>query len=70
MYDLVRGQEVAVGCPKCGIATRLIVRINSATDEPFLGCPNWPDCDHTQNVPDHIWMKASGQRELFDADNN
>ena len=65
---LVKGQEVKMGCPNCGIATRLIVRVNSSTEEQFLGCPNWPKCSHTQNVPDHIWMKAQGQPELFDDD--
>jgi ssDNA-binding Zn-finger/Zn-ribbon topoisomerase 1 len=66
-YPFLRsGTEVSIGCPKCGVATKLVVRMNKKKKTKFLGCPNWPECDWTQNVPDHIWMEASGQSSLFD----
>ena len=64
--ELKKGQEVHIGCPNCGIATRLIVRVNKSNGGQFLGCPNWPKCSHTQNIPDHILMEALGAPKLFD----
>jgi ssDNA-binding Zn-finger/Zn-ribbon topoisomerase 1 len=66
MTELKKGQEVTVPCPNCGIDTRLVVRVNKKNGLQFLGCPNWPQCDHTQNVPDHIRMEALGAPKLFD----
>lgn len=65
MSRLFVGKELALGCPKCGVATRLVVRMNRRTKEFFAGCPNWPKCDFTQEIPDSIWMEASGQPRLF-----
>lgn len=33
-------------CPRCGAS--LVVRRNRRTGEPFLGCPEYPRCRHTQ----------------------
>ena len=40
--------RAAVRCPKCGAA--LVERRNRRTGEPFLACPNYPGCRHTQPI--------------------
>ncbi|MHC4228008.1 MAG: topoisomerase DNA-binding C4 zinc finger domain-containing protein [Planctomycetota bacterium] len=55
-----------MSCPECGPATKLQVRTNKSNGNQFLGCPNWPDCNHTQGIPEYFYIKASGQRTLFD----
>ena len=42
-----RGPKPAA-CPGCG--TALVRRHNRRTGEPFLGCPRFPACRHTQPV--------------------
>jgi predicted RNA-binding Zn-ribbon protein involved in translation (DUF1610 family) len=59
-------QEVEISCPKCGAATKLQVRTNRNNGNQFLGCPNWPGCNHTQSIPEYFYIKASGQKTLFD----
>ncbi len=62
---LNRGDQPGPTCPDCGMTHKLVVRVNGKTDEKFLGCPNWPKCKFTQEIPDHIWMEAQGQPKLF-----
>lgn len=35
-------------CPKCN--GKLVIRVNSKTEEKFLGCSNYPKCKYTQPV--------------------
>ena len=58
--------KAAISCPKCGVGTTLIVRMNPANGSKFLGCPNWPACDHTQPVPEAWVMAEKSQPTLFD----
>ena len=64
-YELRSGQIVALGCPQCGAAHKLIIRQNSKTKEFFLSCQNWPTCNFTQNVPDDLRLKLLGAKGLF-----
>ncbi len=68
MKEMKPGDESPIGCPKCGIAHKLIVRTNRHTGDLFLGCCNWPNCHFTQNVPDSVRMRMEGQPELFEHD--
>jgi len=61
---LSNGTETEKTCPLCG--AKLIVRTNRTTQHQFLGCPRWPDCQHTESIPEQIRMRLSGQPELFD----
>ena len=36
-------------CPACGDG-ELVTRTNRETEEPFLGCSNYPDCRFTQAI--------------------
>lgn len=63
---IVDGTVMAISCPKCGPASRLVVRTRKDGKGQFLGCPNWPECDHTAEIPESIKMRAAGQRGLFD----
>lgn len=51
-------------CPDCGAP--LVERTNRATDEPFLGCSRWPECKHTEPLPESVKLRRQGQQELFD----
>jgi ssDNA-binding Zn-finger/Zn-ribbon topoisomerase 1 len=58
------GKEAMITCPECG-SPKLVVRTNTANGGQFLGCPNWPNCKHTQSIPESWKMRATGQPELF-----
>ncbi len=56
--------ETEKTCPKCG--AKLIVRTNRENESQFLGCPRFPECDHTERIPESIRMRLSGHPTLFD----
>lgn len=58
--------KVTKTCPNCGVAHRLTIRTNRATQEQFLGCPNWPECKHTEPLPEDVRLRAAGQQGLFE----
>lgn len=67
---IANGTEVTITCPECEQKmpprmVKLIIRTNSFTEEQFLGCPNYPNCRHTQPLPESIRMRLMGQKELF-----
>ena len=49
-------------CPKCGWA--LALRVNKATGRDFLGCAQYPECDHTEPVPEDVKMREAGAATL------
>ena len=56
--------EIAKTCPECGPATGLVLRANKATKQKFLGCINWPKCEHTEPFPLDLEMRLSGAAAL------
>mgnify|MGYP000844728180 CR=1 FL=1 len=58
--------ESDIVCPNCKRHTKLVVKTNRKTDHQFLGCPNYPECDYTREIPQEWIMRASGQPGLFD----
>jgi ssDNA-binding Zn-finger/Zn-ribbon topoisomerase 1 len=52
-------------CPNC-FPTKLVVRTNHENGKQFLGCPNYPECRETDQIPEELIMRANGQNELFD----
>jgi hypothetical protein len=65
MPDIQPGKEVGVICPECSADTRMVIRRNKKNGTLFLGCPNWPKCQYTSPIPEHIKMEAAGQPSLF-----
>jgi len=59
----VVNSEVEILCPECG--GKMLVKENRHTGHQFLGCPRWPDCNHTEKIPESMIMKATGQKELL-----
>lgn len=60
----VDGTESEILCPRCMPRKRLVVRTNRQTGAQFLGCPNWPECTETAEIPEAWKMRAMGQQEL------
>ena len=54
--------EIAKRCPQC--AAELVVRQQKATGHKFLGCSQWPACDHTEPLPHDIAMRRAGALTL------
>ena len=54
-----RPSRVIKPCPVCGHL--LHIRMNHETGHEFLGCSTWPDCDHTEEVPQDILMDRLGE---------
>lgn len=59
------GKKTEATCPTCGPATNLVVRTNSQNNGQFLACPNWPGCNYTSPIPEHMLMEMAGQKRLF-----
>jgi len=62
---LPNNKQIERYCPNCKPLVKLIVKTNSKNGNQFLGCPNWPDCNHTEPIPEHVRMEALGQPKLF-----
>lgn len=58
--------ESSIVCPECAPRRKLIVKTNKKNGNQFLGCPNYPICDFTRDIPDEWIMRATGQPGLFD----
>jgi ssDNA-binding Zn-finger/Zn-ribbon topoisomerase 1 len=56
---------ITKACPKCGVNTPLVERVNRASGESFLGCSKYPTCTYTEPLPEAIRLKRLGQQELF-----
>jgi len=63
-YKFENNLPTDIPCPKCK-GTTLIVKTNHINENQFLGCPNWPDCEYTRQIPEAWKMRAQGQKELF-----
>ena len=61
---VLKGTETARKCPKDGCNGTLIIRQNRRTKHHFLGCENWPCCDHTEGLPEDVKMVAMGAQKL------
>lgn len=60
---LPNNKETEKSCPVCG--AKLIVKTNRATEHQFLGCPRWPECNHTEQIPESMAMRLAGALTLF-----
>lgn len=60
--------NVDINCSACldgGFGPqKMVLRSNGFTAELFLGCRRWPDCRHTQRLPEWLRMKQAGFAEL------
>jgi ssDNA-binding Zn-finger/Zn-ribbon topoisomerase 1 len=56
--------NIIKACPRCG--QLLVERTNRATGEPFLGCRRWPECTHSEPLPESVKLRRQGQRGMFD----
>ncbi len=53
-------------CPEPECHGTLIVRVNSHTGEEFMGCDRYPNCRHTEPIPEYLRMIAAGVPTLFE----
>ncbi len=54
--------KITMACPDCGRA--LVVRRNCHNDSEFLGCTGYPECRHTEPLPELYRLRASGAPTL------
>lgn len=62
--ELPNNYETALACPGCGPTVKLIVKTNRLNRTQFLGCPEWPECQHTQPIPESVQMAYIGAPTL------
>ncbi len=60
-YRTVGGKTTKI-CPECG--HDLVIRKNKATKEQFLGCSQWPECTHTEPLPEDVMLRLRGAKTL------
>jgi len=59
------GTETELICEWCTPPPKLIVRTNRRNGGQFLGCPNWPLCYFTREIPEYLRLEIAGQPKLF-----
>lgn len=59
-------QMIDKPCPDCG--SGLIIRENRENGSQFIGCMGWPNCTHTEAIPETLRMRLMGAPTLFDED--
>ena len=55
-------RDIKKACPKCG--KYLTIRGNGETQEEFLGCSQYPECEHTEPLPTDIILRRQGASPL------
>lgn len=55
--------KIVKHCPDCGAP--LAERTNRQNGSTFLGCTRYPECKHTEPVPESVKMRRAGQRDMF-----
>lgn len=56
--------KITKHCPICSAA--LVERTNRQNGSTFLGCSRYPECKHTEPVPESVKLRRQGQRDMFD----
>ena len=56
--------EIAKLCPECERPERLVLRVNRHTQQKFLGCPKYPECTYTEELPLDQELRLSGAATL------
>jgi ssDNA-binding Zn-finger/Zn-ribbon topoisomerase 1 len=49
-------------CPECG--RPLAIRTNTKNHSQFLGCTGYPECSHTEAIPETLRLRLLGHPEL------
>lgn len=55
-------RDTARNCPECG--QPLTVRTGGNGGEDFLGCSDWPRCQHTEDLPEDVHMIRRNAAQL------
>lgn len=57
-------ERILKSCPQCGPATPLIKRTNRHNGSEFLGCTRYPECNHTEEIPEWYRLVDAGHQML------
>lgn len=60
-----RKENIVLPCPEPKCKGTLEIRTNRKTGSDFLGCNLYPECKHTQPLPESIKMRRIGAPQLF-----
>lgn len=56
------GKRLAYSCIDCG--AQMVIRLNREQNTLFLGCNRYPDCKHTEEIPESVRMEILGQQKF------
>jgi putative DNA topoisomerase len=56
------GHRTKQACPECGAV--MVIRQNKTNKSFFLGCHRYPDCKHTEEIPESMKMELLGFKRL------
>lgn len=51
-------ERLTISCPVC--ARPLVERTNRLNGTTFLGCTGYPECQHTQGIPEYLKLLRQG----------
>jgi len=55
-------RQLERSCPRC--KSPLLIRTNRASGNQFFGCSAWPECAHTEPIPEYVRLRQAGARPL------
>lgn len=56
--------NIVKNCPDCG--RPLVERTNRVNGSTFLGCSRYPECTHTEPLPETLRLRMQGVKDMFD----
>jgi len=65
MAEFPNNKPVDLRCPNCPADTRLLIKTNRHNNTQFLGCPNYPACNYTREIPESLKMQLRGAPRLL-----
>lgn len=63
--EFENNREVDLRCPECSADTKLLIKTNTHNGSQFLGCPNYPACRFTREIPESLKMELRGFQRLL-----
>lgn len=60
--NIPKGKVVKRICPERG--DDLVIRQNRSTQQHFLGCSSYPECQYTEPLPEDVKMQAMEAQQL------
>lgn len=64
MKKMLLENTIVGKCPEPGCGGDLVVKTNGRTGHQFAGCNNYPNCNHTEDIPEEFKLGLQNAPQL------